>query len=71
MLVAPWIIMALCAAALRRRRTGRILRTPALVAIGTMCYSIYLLHYPIFLLLRRALAQRPARPSVCSSSSGR
>ena len=62
MLVAPWIIMALCAAALRGRRTGRILRTPALVAIGTMCYSIYLLHYPIFLLLRRAVGPTPDAP---------
>jgi peptidoglycan/LPS O-acetylase OafA/YrhL len=62
MLVAPWLIMALCAAAMRGRRTARVLRTPFLVAVGTMCYSIYLLHYPIFLLVRRAIGPAPGAP---------
>jgi peptidoglycan/LPS O-acetylase OafA/YrhL len=62
MLIAPWLIMALCAAAMRGRRTSRVLRTPLLVAIGTMCYSIYLLHYPIFMLVRRAVGTAPGAP---------
>ena len=62
MLVAPWLIMVLCAAAMRGRRTARVLRTPLLVAIGTMCYSIYLLHYPIFMLVRRAVGPAPGAP---------
>jgi len=61
-LLTPWLIMALCAAAMRGRRTRRLLRTPALVAIGTMCYSIYLLHYPTFLLIRRLIGPAPNAP---------
>jgi peptidoglycan/LPS O-acetylase OafA/YrhL len=59
-IASPLLIMALCAAALRGKRTGRILRMRPLVAIGTMCYSIYLLHYPIFLLTRRFIGFAPA-----------
>jgi peptidoglycan/LPS O-acetylase OafA/YrhL len=61
-IVAPPLIMMLCAAALRGRATSRILRTPALVAVGTMCYSIYLVHYPVFVVIRRLLGQTPAVP---------
>jgi len=61
-LLAPPLIMLLCAAALRGRATSKILRTPSLVAIGTMCYSIYLVHYPVFVVIRRLLGETPSVP---------
>jgi peptidoglycan/LPS O-acetylase OafA/YrhL len=61
-IIAPPLIMALCAAAMRGTLTSRFLRTPVLVAIGTMCYSIYLVHYPLFIVIRRSLGETPTVP---------
>ena len=47
----PWILLALCTAALRGPATGKLLRNRWITTIGGMCYSIYLLHYPILFLL--------------------
>jgi peptidoglycan/LPS O-acetylase OafA/YrhL len=50
--VGPWLLLALCVAALRGPRTTRILRNRWITTIGGMCYSIYLLHYPILIAVR-------------------
>jgi peptidoglycan/LPS O-acetylase OafA/YrhL len=59
----PPLVFLLYAAALRGPVTGWILRSPALVAIGGMCYTIYLLHYPLI-----ALVGRVVRPLLPTSS---
>jgi peptidoglycan/LPS O-acetylase OafA/YrhL len=48
--LGPWLLLALCVAALRGPITTRMLRNPWITTIGGMCYSIYLLHYPILIL---------------------
>jgi len=53
--VGPWLVVVLYMAAFRGPLTGRILRNRWLTTIGGMCYSIYLLHYPLMLLIARAL----------------
>lgn len=59
----PPLVFVLYAAALRGPVTGWILRRPALVAIGGMCYTIYLLHYVVI-----ALVGRVVRPLLPASS---
>jgi peptidoglycan/LPS O-acetylase OafA/YrhL len=49
--VGPWLLFALCAAALRGPATARMLRNRWITTLGGMCYSIYLLHYPMLILL--------------------
>jgi peptidoglycan/LPS O-acetylase OafA/YrhL len=53
--IAPWLIVGLYMAAFRGPLTRRVLRNRWLTTIGGMCYSIYLLHYPLMLLIARAL----------------
>jgi peptidoglycan/LPS O-acetylase OafA/YrhL len=53
--VGPWLVVLLYMAAFRGPVTRRILRNRWLTTIGGMCYSIYLLHYPLMLLIGRAL----------------
>lgn len=43
----PFLVLALYCAALRGPFSRRVFRAPLLVAIGGMCYSIYLLHGPV------------------------
>ena len=49
--VLPWLAALVIVAALRGPRTNRALSNRWVTAVGGMCYSIYLLHYPIQLLL--------------------
>jgi peptidoglycan/LPS O-acetylase OafA/YrhL len=49
--VGPWLLLALCVAALRGTTTSRLLRNRWISTIGGMCYSIYLLHYPMLVLM--------------------
>ena len=51
--VGPWLLFALCVAALRGPATARMLRNRWITTIGGMCYSIYLLHYPMLILFQR------------------
>ena len=51
--LGPWLLLALCIAALRGPRTARILSNRWITTIGGMCYSIYLLHYPLLILAQR------------------
>jgi peptidoglycan/LPS O-acetylase OafA/YrhL len=47
----PWLGFLLLCAAFRGPMTRRVLRNRWLTTIGGMCYSIYLLHYPVMLVL--------------------
>ena len=54
-IVLPYLILLLFFAAFRGPITSRILANRWLTTIGGMCYSLYLLHYPILLLTARAM----------------
>ncbi len=43
----PWAIGVLAIGALRGNRFTAVLRRPAIATLGGMCYSLYLLHYPL------------------------
>ena len=60
--VAPWFILALAMAAFRGPWTSRALSTPWVATIGGMCYSIYLTHYPVMILMRPAIAPIASLP---------
>jgi peptidoglycan/LPS O-acetylase OafA/YrhL len=49
--LAPWLLFTLCYAFFRSIDLRRALSNRWLATIGGMCYSIYLVHYPIFILL--------------------
>ena len=57
--VAPIIIALLLVAAIRGPVTGRLLRRAWMTVTGRMSYSIYLVHYPIFLMLRWLIGPAP------------
>jgi peptidoglycan/LPS O-acetylase OafA/YrhL len=54
--LAPWVAMALFAAAFRGPLTRRVLTNRWLATIGGMCYSIYLVHFVLLVSLRPAIA---------------
>jgi peptidoglycan/LPS O-acetylase OafA/YrhL len=54
--VAPWLILGLTVAAFCGPLTRRVLSYPWIATIGGMCYSIYLTHYPVMILMRRWVA---------------
>jgi peptidoglycan/LPS O-acetylase OafA/YrhL len=58
----PWVGAALLISTLRGRWTRRALRNRWIVTIGGMCYSIYLIHYPLLEALTRI------RPRLFGSS---
>jgi len=60
MTIAPILIAVLMVAALRGPTTGRVLRQGWLLATGWMSFSIYLVHFPIFLFLRRLIGPAPS-----------
>ena len=51
--VLPPLLFALFYATFRGRATGSVFRRRVLTTIGGMCYSIYLLHYPLMSMLSR------------------
>ena len=53
------IIALLLVAAIRGPVTGRLLRRAWITVTGRMSYSIYLVHYPIFLMLRWLIGPAP------------
>ena len=53
--LAPWLVFALGYAAFRGTGARRLLSNPWIATIGGMCYSIYLVHYPLFVLMSRPL----------------
>lgn len=52
-MVLPVVMFALFAATVRGRRARAILSNPWLATIGGMCYTIYLVHYPLISLAGR------------------
>lgn len=58
--IAPALIALLLVAALRGPVSGRLLRQRWLVWTGRISFSIYLVHYPVFLLLRWRIGPAPA-----------
>lgn len=66
MILAPWLTMILVAAAFRGPITRRALRNRWVTVVGGMAYSIYLVHWPILLLLERAT--RPLRVAGAASA---
>ncbi|HEY5345205.1 MAG TPA: acyltransferase [Verrucomicrobiae bacterium] len=44
----PWLLAMLFIGALRGNWFTTILRRPVIATLGGMCYSLYLLHYPLF-----------------------
>ncbi len=59
---APWLILALMAAAFSGPITRRALSNRWIATIGGMCYSIYLTHFPVMILMRGAIAPIAALP---------
>jgi peptidoglycan/LPS O-acetylase OafA/YrhL len=68
--VAPWVVFAVGFCAFRGTITRRFLSTTWIAVIGGMCYSIYLIHYPIFLLLHGALSPITRLPSAVALIAG-
>jgi len=52
----PALVLAVFAASLRGRLSRAVLSNARVVTIGGMCYSIYLLHYPLISVLGRGVA---------------
>jgi peptidoglycan/LPS O-acetylase OafA/YrhL len=52
----PGLVVLLYCAAFRGPATRKVLSNRWLITIGGMCYSIYLLHYPLMILLARVTA---------------
>ena len=50
--IAPWIVFAIGYCAFRGPATRRFLSNTWVAIVGGMCYSIYLIHYPMFILLQ-------------------
>lgn len=44
----PWLALLMCMASFRGTWARRVVGSPWLAVIGGMCYTIYLLHFPIF-----------------------
>jgi peptidoglycan/LPS O-acetylase OafA/YrhL len=53
---APWLVLALCFAVFRGPITRRIFANRWLTTLGGMCYSIYLLHYVLMIVMGRSIA---------------
>lgn len=53
--LGPWLVFAIGYGAFRGLTLRRMLSNRWIVTIGGMCYSIYLLHYALFMLLSGAL----------------
>jgi peptidoglycan/LPS O-acetylase OafA/YrhL len=56
------LIFLFFAAALRGKLSSRFLRIPWIATIGGMCYSIYLVHWPVLLLVRHLSVSFPELP---------
>jgi peptidoglycan/LPS O-acetylase OafA/YrhL len=54
--IAPWLILAVGWSAFRGKAMPKMLSNRWVATIGGMCYSIYLLHYPLFIMMSGLLA---------------
>jgi peptidoglycan/LPS O-acetylase OafA/YrhL len=64
--IAPWLVFGMGYCAFRGPVTRRILSNTWVAVVGGMCYSIYLIHYPMFVLLQRAVSPIARSPSALS-----
>jgi peptidoglycan/LPS O-acetylase OafA/YrhL len=62
--VAPWLVFATGYAAFRGVSLRRALSNRWIATIGGMCYSIYLVHYALFIFLSRSLRPLASLPSA-------
>jgi peptidoglycan/LPS O-acetylase OafA/YrhL len=53
--LTPWLVFALGYSALRSISFRRVLSNRWIATIGGMCYSIYLVHYALFIMVQRFL----------------
>ena len=53
--LAPWLLFGTCYAVFRSITLRRALSSRWIATTGGMCYSIYLVHYPLFIVLSRYL----------------
>lgn len=60
--VLPPLLFVLFCATFRGRRSGGIFRVHVLTTIGGMCYTIYLLHYPLMSMMSRVTRHVTAGP---------
>jgi peptidoglycan/LPS O-acetylase OafA/YrhL len=68
--VAPWLVFGIGYCAFRGTTTRRLLSTTWVAIVGGMCYSIYLIHYPMFILLHGALSPIARLPSPVALLAG-
>jgi peptidoglycan/LPS O-acetylase OafA/YrhL len=66
MTVAPLLIGVLLIAALHGRITSRMMRVGWLVRSGRVSYSAFLVHFPLFLVVRRFVGPGPAASFLMS-----
>jgi peptidoglycan/LPS O-acetylase OafA/YrhL len=62
--LAPWLLFTICYSVFRSVGLRRALSNRWIATIGGMCYSIYLVHYPIFVLLGRHLPVEDLQPDL-------
>jgi peptidoglycan/LPS O-acetylase OafA/YrhL len=62
--LAPWLLFTICYAAFRSVGLRRALSNRWIATIGGMCYSIYLVHYPLFVLMGRHLPVAHLQPDL-------
>jgi peptidoglycan/LPS O-acetylase OafA/YrhL len=62
--LAPWLLFTICYSVFRSVGLRRVLSNRWVATIGGMCYSIYLVHYPIFVLLGRHLPGARLHPDL-------
>jgi len=62
--LAPWLIFGMGYAVFRSVALRRMLSNRWIATIGGMCYSIYLIHYPVFILMSRYLGPLGGLPSL-------
>ena len=62
----PWLLALLFIGALRGNWFTAVLRRPVIATLGGMCYSLYLLHYPIFsFIAARIITSDTTLPMAC------
>ncbi len=62
----PWLLAMLFIGALRGRWFTAALRHPVVATFGGMCYSLYLLHYPLYsFIAAKVVADGMTLPAAC------
>ncbi len=62
----PWLLALVFIGALRGNWFTAVLRRPVIATLGGMCYSLYLLHYPLFsFIAARIITSDMTMPMAC------